>query len=134
MHFEPPRPRSHEERVLPLVNVVFLLLIFFMLAGRLAATDPFPVEPPQSRSEGSAEARELRVLVGADGRLALNGEELAPELFRARVTQRLDQDPGSRLRLKADGRAEATRVVTVMEWLREAGARRIELLTLPAAR
>ena len=134
MHFEPPRPRSHEERVLPLVNVVFLLLIFFMLAGRLVVTDPFPVEPPRSSSEGSAAARELRVLVGADGRLALNGEEMAPELFRARVTQRLDQDPGSRLRLKADGGAEATQVVMVMEWLREAGARRIELLTVPAAR
>jgi len=134
MRFEPPRPRSDDERVLPLVNVVFLLLIFFMLAGRLAATDPFPVEPPRSRGEGPAASGELHVLVGADGRLALDGEELAPEVFRARVTERLQRQPGSRLRLKADGRAEATRVVAVMEWLREAGARRLELLTVPARR
>ena len=51
MRFEPPRPRNEDERILPLINVVFLLLIFFMLAGRLSASDPFQVEPPRSSAD-----------------------------------------------------------------------------------
>ena len=38
-----PRP-GEDERILPLINVVFLLLIFFMLAGRLAVSDPFAAD------------------------------------------------------------------------------------------
>ena len=131
MHFPEPRPRNDEERILPLINVVFLLLIFFMLAGRLAASDPFQVSPPSSISEGEAAGQELLVLVGAEGQLALDNREVAAEELRAAVSRRMEQDAGAPVRLKADGAAEATRVVEVMELLREAGAERLKLLTLP---
>jgi len=52
MHFPERRPDPTEERVLPLINVVFLLLIFFMLAGSLSVTEPFDIEPPASQSQG----------------------------------------------------------------------------------
>ncbi|MCG8693196.1 MAG: biopolymer transporter ExbD, partial [Minwuiales bacterium] len=53
--------RSDDDRILPLINVVFLLLIFFMLAGRLSAGDPFRVDPPASVSADPAEQRDLVV-------------------------------------------------------------------------
>jgi len=134
MRFEPPRPRSNEERILPLVNVVFLLLIFFMLAGRIAASDPFEVEPPRSGSEGTAELQELVVLVAADGRLAFNGEVIAESALQEAVSRSLSRSSGSPVRLKADSAAEATAVVAVMETLREAGVERLELLTVPERR
>ena len=37
---QPRSGRSEDDRILPLINVVFLLLIFFMLAGKLSASDP----------------------------------------------------------------------------------------------
>ncbi|MGF1609917.1 MAG: ExbD/TolR family protein [Kiloniellales bacterium] len=134
MRFQPPRPKSHEERILPLVNVVFLLLIFFMLAGRLAASDPFRIEPPRSTSEGLVEPQETLVLVGADGRLALDGATIDEAALKAAVAERMSSETPPRVRLKADGQAEATRVVTVMELLREAGVERLKLLTVPDMR
>lgn len=127
----PRRAPSEDQRVLPLINVVFLLLIFFMLAGQLASADPFRIEPPQSRSEGTGAAAELTVLVGAQGQLALDGEEMSAEALQAAVADRLAADPGSRLRLKADRAAEATQVVAVMERLRAAGVARLKLLSVP---
>ena len=65
-----PRPRraqGDDERVLPLINVVFLLLIFFMLAGQFASADPFRIEPPVSRSEGQSESAALTLLIGGGG-------------------------------------------------------------------
>ncbi|RMD63105.1 MAG: biopolymer transporter ExbD [Alphaproteobacteria bacterium] len=133
MRIQPPRPRTRneEERILPLINVVFLLLIFFMLAGRLAASDPFEITPPRSASEGPAETKELLVLVGADGQLALDGVVMEEGPLKAAVSDRLVGAGTPRVRLKADGRAEATRVVAVMELLREAGVERLRLLTVP---
>ena len=131
MRFETPRRKNDEERVLPLINVVFLLLIFFMLAGKLSASDPFRVEPPRSLSEGPPAPQDSLVLVGADGRLALDGEVMEGPALKAALAARLAGETEVRVRLKADGRAEATRVVAVMELLREAGVERLKLLTVP---
>lgn len=134
MRFEPPRQRNDEERILPLINVVFLLLIFFMLAGRIAASDPFEVAPPRSTSEGAVEQRDMLVLIDAEGRLALDGEIMTEAALKEAVAERISGNRQARMRLKADGRAEAAGVVAVMQTLRETGVERLKLLTVPEGR
>lgn len=126
------RPKNDDDRILPLINVVFLLLIFFMLAGRLAASDPFRIDPPVSASEGLVTVEDLLVQVGVDGRLALNGEEMGEEALGAAVAGRISDGGPAPVRLKADGTVPATRVVAIMEVLRTAGVKSVQLLTLPA--
>lgn len=134
MRLETSRPKSDEERVLPLINVVFLLLIFIMLAGRLAMSDPFRIDPPRSASDAAAQQRELTVLIGAKGRLALDGQVMDRAQIRSAVARRASRDGSLRVLVRADGRAEAIRVIAVMELLREAGVENLNLLTLPEAR
>lgn len=134
MRFAPPRPKDDDERILPLINVVLLLLIFFMLAGRLAASDPFQIAPPHSLSEGPAAAQDIAVLVGADGRLALDGTVMDEATLASVVADRLSTDPAAMLHLKADGRTEATRVIALLELLRDAGVGKLKLLTVPGTR
>ncbi len=132
MRFQPPRPKSDDERILPLINVVFLLLIFFMLAGKLAATDPIEVDPPRSMSEGAVEARELVIVMAADGRLAFDGLVIDEAALRAAVAERLKGETPLRVWLKADSMAESMDAIAIMEILREAGVERLKLLTVPA--
>lgn len=127
------RRADSEERILPLINVVFLLLIFFMLAGRLSEPAPFPVAPPQS-SEAAAALRppegspgEAKILLAADGRLALDGLPVDAAALREHLAARLADHPHLSVSLKADGAVEATRVVAVMEDLRAAGVRELQL-------
>lgn len=135
MRSRPPRPRNDEERILPLINAVFLLLIFFMIAGHLSASDPFPVELPNSQSEALPEAQRLTVLMSSDGALAVDGETIIePAALEAVFAARLEQNPAVRTQLKADGGTDATRVVAVMERLRKAGVERLQLLTIPKVR
>ncbi len=127
-----PRRRrpDEEERVLPLINVVFLLLIFFMVVGRISASDPFEIEPTRSESEGPAPGERQLVHVGADGRLALDGAILSEDALVARIA-----DGGGReLRIKADARAEADAVVRLLDRLRAAGVERARLMTVPGPR
>ncbi|MGD1879790.1 MAG: ExbD/TolR family protein [Kiloniellaceae bacterium] len=133
------RQADTEERILPLINVVFLLLIFFMLAGRLTESAPFDVQPPTSAAAGVAPPaadgapREAVVLLAADGRLALDGEPMEAAAVRQTLAGRLAAAPGQPVHLKADGAAEAAAVVAVMETLRDAGVHRLQLFTLAAA-
>lgn len=119
-----------DARILPLINVVFLLLIFFMLAGRLSTSDPFEIEPPHSRSEQPPEAQTLEILVAADGRLALDNRVVEETQLRTTLQQRLNEQPDLRIRLRADGRADTPDIVGLMELLREAGVASLHLLTL----
>ena len=131
MHFEPSRRVSDEERILPLINIVFLLLIFFMLAGRLAVSDPFRIDPPRSMIEAAAHQREMIVLVGAQGRLALDGEVMEPARIQSSVAKRVSGGVSPGVLVRADGQAEVISVMEVMELLQDAGVENLKLLTLP---
>lgn len=121
-------PRTQTENTLPLINVVFLLLIFFMVAGRLSESDPFVVTPPFSGSELPPGERDIAVHIDAEGRIALEGKTLTAAELTTEVTRLLPE--GGTVRLKADGAAEAATVVAAMEALRAAGVERLQLLTV----
>lgn len=129
---EPERARrGGDDGILPLINVVFLLLIFFMLAGRLSATDPVPVEPPQSASPDPWSDAAVVIYLSADGRLAVdetlvNRGRLA-EVIRER---RAAEGSASPVQLKADASAEARSVIDLMSTLRGAGVESLRLVTI----
>lgn len=132
MEFAQPRRRRDEEHILPLVNVVFLLLIFFMLAGSLTSTDPVAVEPPHSSAEDSPAPRDLTISLGADEALALDGRIIERDALGSVLAERLAGDEAGTVWLKADGAADALAVLAVMEELCAAGVERVQLLTTPA--
>ncbi len=131
VQFEQRRQDGREASILPLINVVFLLLIFFMVAGSLSVTEPFKVDAPQSISEGTKAAEPMRLLLGSDGQLALDGQLMDEGELLAEVRLRLEADAGLRVQLKADANTVGNRVVLLMEGLRQAGVERLHLLTLP---
>ena len=132
MHF-PPRQHSkknEDDSVLPLINIVFLLLIFFMIAGRLAVNDPFRIEPPHSNSDGKTKVNETVIALGEDGRLVFEGQLIEESELEKLVIERLQSNSETQIQLKADANAEAVNVVEVMELLRSAGVKKLQLLTL----
>ena len=123
--------KREDEHILPLINIVFLLLIFFMVAGRLTASDSFRVTPPRSTSRTPGDAQALILSIEQDGQLAINGTAVAHEAVGAAVARRLADDTAAApVRLEADAAAEAMTVVKVMVALREAGVTDLQLLTL----
>lgn len=121
------RPRSDDDRVLPLINVVFLLLIFFMVAGHLSATDPFAVTPPHSDTETAPDMDTHLILIDRQGHLALDGLPLS----EAALIEAFGSSPMTTVRIKADGAVDAVTVITLMERLRAAGLTNLQLLTIP---
>ncbi|MDA1091625.1 MAG: biopolymer transporter ExbD [Proteobacteria bacterium] len=125
--------QKHEEEsdpILPLINVVFLLLIFFIMTGALHSVDYFNVDPPSSSSEVQASLDEMVILVGGDGRLAIDNREVDEVDLQLSISDKLAANAGAVFRIKADGRVDAARVVELMEMIEAVGVRRVMLLTL----
>ncbi|MFP4181553.1 MAG: ExbD/TolR family protein [Thiohalospira sp.] len=117
-------PRDTEDHILPLINIVFLLLIFFMVAGALTAPEAVEVDPPASEVDGEEPERDADTLyLTADGELSLGEERVELDDLTAAVGEREE------LLLRADAGAEGLRVVEVMRALREAGLKRVRLVT-----
>ncbi len=127
----PKRHRRYPEGVLPLVNVVFLLLVFFMLAGRIEPEEVLPVDPPEVEALEGAPADPEAILLAADGRLAFGGRIMdEAALLDAIAARPPDAAP---LRLKADGAVEAVAVLALLARLRAAGVAGVELIAQGAA-
>ncbi len=133
MRIVPTQRRNDDERILPLINVVFLLLIFFMLAGELSARDPFNIQPPKSASTTPADSRDIVLQVAADGRIALDGEEIAEADLVAAIKGMSEYLLTADLFLKSDASVDAVRIVEIMEKLRAAGVAKLRLLTVERA-
>ena len=130
MNFEPPRQRDTEAGVLPLINVVFLLLIFFMIAGTLSTPTAFEVAPPHSASNAEPAADPLVLLIGSDGQLALGAEPVDQQLL-VDTLQALTPASGQRhIQIRADAGVDAQYLIAVMARLREAGIEKLRLLTI----
>lgn len=125
--------RRRAENLVPLINVVFLLLIFYMVTATLVRPDLFPVLPPASKSEAKAADEEARILLAADGRLALDNHAIDRAALGPRIAARLAEKPGLRIVLKADARVPAKMLLAVMDLLREAGLRKVVLTTVLGA-
>lgn len=133
MKFIRRRLEEPEIGLAPLIDVVFLLLIFFMLTTSFVPQAGFSVSLP----EASAPAREARalpeVVIDAEGRIVVAGQVVAPAGVEAAL-KALETDlqtEGRALRIRADGGARHQRVVTVMDAAAAAGFTRIDIATRP---
>ena len=130
MQFQFGKQEEEADTILPLINVVFLLLIFFIMTGALHAVDYFNVNPPSSSSEFQASLDDTVILVGADGRIAIDNKEVDEIDLQLSISDKLAANSDLVFRIKADGRVDAARVVEVMELIEAVGVRRVMLLTL----
>lgn len=124
-----PLRENEDERILPLINIVFLLLIFFMLAGSFSQSPPFEIDPPGSQAPEARDEPRRILHVGQDGRLALGEHELSMEQLAVALSDD-NGEPPARIWIKADAGLEANRLVALLEILRSARVESVRLLTV----
>lgn len=116
----------------PLIDVVFILLLFFMLASSLADWRVLEVVMPEARPQAtppsSATARNLVVVaVAADGALSIDDEATTPESLAQRLTARATADPTLRVHVRPVEAAPMQAVVSALEAAGQAGTASVEV-------
>ena len=115
---------SKREPIISLINIVFLILIFFMIAGSLSANRPSGIEFVQAEGLECCTAEEALDIL-ADGTLVRQGERLASlEQFIAE-TESLE----TTIRLRPDREFPARDLLQSVSTLQDAGATHIVVLT-----
>lgn len=123
--YKPPR-RKPAEAFVPMINVVFLLLIFFLMTAQIAPQDPFELTPPEAETDNAADGAEL--FLSPEGAFAFAGQE-----GESAIAAAMGAAGDGALRLRADGAMDAAALARALRRLREAGAGEIALVTRPAA-
>lgn len=120
------RRKDSEDHILPLINIVFLLLSFFLIAGQITKTNPIEISPPNSVSERPDRPNDATVQIDADGTLTINGVEAhEPDLAMLFAEREADVP----LRVHADGAVNAGLVLQLFQDLRRIGWNRVILVT-----
>lgn len=116
-----------DDHLLPLINIVFLLLIFFMLVGALTVPDARNVLPPASVSAFQPSDKGMEIVIDDSGTILVND---TARTLSALVQVLTGEGAPETVRLKADASIDANGVLDVLEVLRQAGVRNVQLVTV----
>ena len=117
MRLDPPPARTERrENIVPMVNVVFLLLIFFLLAAQIAPPEPIEVAVPTAAGEAHAE-RQTALYVTSESELAF-GDYRGTAALDA-LEKWLAAEEAGLLEVRADGRADGAAIAALMAELAE---------------
>jgi biopolymer transport protein ExbD len=130
--------RNHEEpdvNLISLVDVVLLLLIFFMVSTTFVDESRIELQLPQASAAPAAEQRNdpIEVAVTASGEYRVNGQTLintSPATLSAAVSKVAGESREVPITLRADARATHQSVVTAMDVLGRLGFRSISIATV----
>jgi biopolymer transport protein ExbD len=111
--------------IVPMINVVFLLLIFFLMAARLSAPAPVAVTLPRAAGRLAGAAPDVEIHIDAAGEAAF-GDLRGPAAVAGAAAL---AGPDASLTIRADAAAEAAALAALLPQL--AGFGRVALATAP---
>ena len=136
MKFKPRRSEEPEINVVSLIDVVLLLVVFFMLSSNFTAEGRLRIRLPQASSLPTQRPAEeaLVVTVSASGSYLVNSRELinsSADTLRAAILKTVGNNSrAAAVTIRADGRASHQAVVTAMDVLGRLGFTQMNVATV----
>ena len=123
--------REAPEPIIALIDVVFFLLVFFMLIGRMDATAPFEVDPPLASTGADMPGGGATLSISGDGALAIDGAVSERSMVLERIAQQLAEQPDLLVRINAHKDAPLRNVLPLAAEIEALGAADIVLVVTP---
>ena len=119
-----PRPPRRDVRIdiSALIDVVFLLLIFFAVSTTFLESTGLDLELPSADSSATPESRDVTVWIGQEGNLRFDGRDLPLADLETELKAALEQAERKFVVIMADRNARLEQVVQVMDLARKSGA------------
>ena len=110
----------------PLIDCVFLLLIFFMLSSSLLSPS-LDLTLPEAKTDGSLTPPEIVVSVDATGQYFLNGEKTSPDNLKSQLRSLVEASRRKIVTFEGDRDAPHKHFVRALQAAQFAGARQVEV-------
>ena len=133
MNIQPDNPEEPEINLTPLIDVVFLLLIFFMVSTTFEHQSRIQIELPEATAEASKPDDEsLEILIDAQGRYFLGEQQVVnTELntLKGAIREALGERESVPVMIRADARTPHQAVVRALDATSQLGLVNISLAT-----
>lgn len=113
----------------PLIDMVFILLIFFMVSTTFVKDMKIELERPGAASASRASSKALRVTIDPTGNIFIEGANVRPWMVQSRVRDFLKSSGGQSVLVVTDRRVPAERLVEVVDQCRLGGATEVGVAT-----
>ncbi|HEV2702565.1 MAG TPA: biopolymer transporter ExbD [Steroidobacteraceae bacterium] len=135
MNLRPRRVEDPEINLVSLIDIVLMMVVFFMMTSSMVDEGRVRVHLPQARDvpAGKPPAEPLVVAVTQQGAYLVNGRELvnsSPETLRAALLKEAGSDRTMRVTLRADARTTHQSVITAMDVLGRLGFAELNIATV----
>lgn len=127
--FDEAPVRRPYESVVPLINIVFLLLIFFLLAGTVKPSDPVKVELPAGEVDDKGGLQDFALYMEADGFVHFGEKLMDAQMAPYMLKDDIKQAGVEKVSINADKGAPAHELLKLMEGLRTIGVKQVLLVT-----
>lgn len=126
-----PEPRSGNPEIgmAPLVDVVFLLLIFFMVTTVFPENRGFVIEKPESEHSEQLRLKKLTFVIKQSGDILFKNRDVTVDDVKRLITEQLTTAPDTAVMLQVDRRATTEKLIQVMDACKLAGADRVAIAT-----
>jgi len=126
--------RQREKRapgidISPLIDMVFILLIFFMVSTTFVKEMKIDLERPRASSAARASTKAIRVHVDRSGGIFLEGLPVKPWMLQSRIRELLKAGADRPVLVVTDRMVPAERLIEVVDQCRLAGARDVGVAT-----
>ncbi len=133
MNLQPGTEDEPDINLTPLIDVVFLLLIFFMVSTTFEQQSRIKIELPEASSEQQAADEEtLEIIVDAQGRYFIGDRQVINselKTLKTAIGKALGKRESMPVVVRADANAPHQAVVTVLDASSQLGLTRISLAT-----
>ncbi len=121
------RDSGAEINMAPLIDMIFILLIFFLVTATFTQEAVVDIERPTAESATDQESNRLTISIDRNQVVYVDGKSVDIRFLQPRVRKVLSSDPGQTVVIVADRATTTGFVVRVMDLCRLAGARNISL-------
>ena len=116
----------------PLIDIVFLLLIFFMVTTVFPENRGFIIEKPESEHSEQLKLKKITFIVSQTGEIQFQDKQITPEDVKRLVREQIRAAPETSVLLQVDRRAQTQHLIQVMDACKLGGANRVGIATKPA--
>ena len=116
-----------EINVAPLVDMVFILLIFFLVTTSFVKETGITVEKPTAATAEDLEQQSILIAISANGEIHMGRKKIELVSVRALVKEELVANPEKPVVIVADGQSRNASLVDVIDECKLAGAKKISL-------
>lgn len=124
-NLRPAAAAEEDVNMTPLLDIVFIMLIFFIVTATFIKEPGIQVERPQAETALDQKLVSILIAISPDDQIWINREEVPLEGVRTTVERLLRENPRGSAVIQADSGSHTGRMVDVLNQVKAAGVSKI---------